>query len=182
MSTQRTSGTLPETEERWMLSPTSDDAISVILQTGDRVYVSAEDSDLLRTLSWTRDQDGYAVSRISGRLVRLHRLVAQRAGQIEADSLAMVDHVNNNRLDNRRGNLRPASAAQNSANRDKQKGTSSAYYGVSYNAKRKRWVAQIMKDHKKKWIGAYETEMEAAQAYNIIAVQYGEFHKLNKLD
>ena len=90
----------------------------------------------------------------------------------------ICDHINGNGLDNRRINLRKATASQNAQNR-KSWGTSK-YLGVSLDRKRNKWLAQIEKEGKNIYLGAYVTEDEAALKYNYKAVKlHGEFARLN---
>ena len=64
--------------------------------------------------------------------------------------------------------------------------THSIYKGVSYmdnSQKRvKRWLAYIDKDKKRKYLGYFHTQEEAALAYNQAAVEnFGEFARLNEI-
>lgn len=95
-----------------------------------------------------------------------------------------VDHINRNRLDNRKCNLRFVTRKQNNANRGKNKNkpSTSRYLGVSYDPKRKKWKAQISHYNKNKFIGRYDTEEQAAVAYNVAAIHYhGKFANLNDI-
>ena len=92
-----------------------------------------------------------------------------------------VDHINHNGCDNRKANLRPATPADNARNALYPKiNTTSKYRGVSYNKKKKRWRAQLSINNKKKQIGYFRDEIEAAKAYDKAAKRYyGEFAILN---
>lgn len=58
-------------------------------------------------------------------------------------------------------------------NRGKTKSRYSQFRGVSYDKTRKKWVAFICYDHKTKHLGRYDTELEAAEAYNLEALELG---------
>jgi len=88
----------------------------------------------------------------------------------------VVDHINHNRSDNRRCNLRTCTQSQNMANRRKHKGLSSKYKGVHWRKKEKRWRAQIRINYRTIYLGQFVDELDAATAYDITALKYfGEF-------
>lgn len=90
-----------------------------------------------------------------------------------------TDHKNHNKLDNRRGNLRPASRSQNQGNRKIQQGVSK-FKGVHWYKDRKKWQAQIKFEGKRKHLGYFTDEIEAVEAYNRAAKKlFGEFAYLN---
>jgi hypothetical protein len=93
----------------------------------------------------------------------------------------VIDHINHNGLDNRKANLRLATPADNARNARYPKiNTSSRYRGVWYNKDSQKWRAQILVNRKRKQIGYFHDELEAAKAYDNAAKKYhGEFAVLN---
>lgn len=75
-----------------------------------------------------------------------------------------VDHINRDRLDNRRSNLRVVSRRENAQNLTQRRGTKSGHRGVYWDDKRQRWWAQAEVDGRRHW-GGYFTDLdEAAEA------------------
>ena len=91
-----------------------------------------------------------------------------------------VDHIDHNKSNNDIDNLRWCSQSQNCMNMSKQSNTTSTYKGVSWNKHAKKWHAYIMINYKRKHIGLFECEVQAAVAYNNAAIQlFEEFACLN---
>lgn len=144
---------------------------------------------------WAREWSGkYSAVRLLpggnyGKVVYMHRQIMfdlnpksetlnPKQIQISNDknSKLLVDHKNRDSMDNRRGNLRFATKSQNNMNRSGRKGTSSKYKGVSWYKSRKCWRAMIKVNGKRKSLGYYESEIEAAKVYDEAARKYqGQF-------
>lgn len=73
--------------------------------------------------------------------------------QIMASPEACIDHISGNGLDNRRANLRAASYSENSRNTGRPKNNSSGFKGVSWDAGRKQFRAQIVVNRKRIHLG-----------------------------
>lgn len=111
--------------------------------------------------------------------LNLHRLVAERAG-MRIDGLH-VDHINGDTLDNRRSNLRPATASQNGANRRRlRSGTGSEFKGVGWRAHKRRWRATIVVQGQERHLGLFRREQVAAAAYDQAAIEaFGPYAATN---
>lgn len=140
----------------------------------DFTIVDNYDYDYLMQWDWCY-HNGYATRGYP--TVGMHRIILQRMG---FRSFAKSDHINRNKLDNRRCNLRPATDSQNSCNQGIQKNNTSGYKGVHWSYG--KWRAVIGVNGKKIYLGSYNDPKEAARAYNKAALKYhGEFAVLNEV-
>lgn len=116
-------------------------------------------------------KNGYCVfNEGSGRKNRktryLHKVIMNRPGLV-------VDHVNRNKLDNRRRNLRYVDVKLNTWNSSSHKNSSSSYRGVSWhNIGNGGWRARVMRNGKSYRLGVYETEVEAKNAIDNFFKKY----------
>lgn len=92
----------------------------------------------------------------------------------------LCDHVNRNKLDCRRVNLRLASKKQNNVNRAIQANNASGFKGVCWDKNRNKWIVHIGLNGRNHFLGRYADTVSAAKAYDIAAKEYyGEFAVLN---
>ena len=92
-----------------------------------------------------------------------------------------VDHVNGNGLDNRKENLRPATSAENAANRGLRSDSANPYKGIErISSLANPWRARISVLGETRSLGAFATPEEAARAYDAAAIEaWGEYARLN---
>jgi hypothetical protein len=106
------------------------------------------------------------------RVIRMHRVVASRMGHE-----GLVDHHDDEGLNNQRHNLRPCTMAQNIA-AARYDGGASGFRGVRQRGK--RWEAYLKSEGKQINLGRFDTSEEAAQAYDTAArMRWGEFARPN---
>lgn len=96
--------------------------------------VDAADAEAVLGCSWYLDHEGYAMSKTSGEAVRLHRFLMTPGAGLE------VDHINGDRLDCRRSNMRIVTHAEQMQNRRTPNG---AYRGVYRDARDGVWYGQV---------------------------------------
>ncbi len=116
-----------------------------------------------------KNHAGYIVSTVDGATYRVHRLIWV---MVHGDVQDVIDHINHDPGDNRIANLRACNQHQNGGNsRSKRR-----YKGVTFCKHTSRWRAQISVWEHHYCLGRYDTEEEAALAYNGAArLFFGEF-------
>ena len=126
----------------------------------------------------TKEINGYLVAMVLGKTLKAHRVIwALHYGKWPA---LYLDHIDGDRANNAISNLREATPSQNGCNRRSAKNSKSSYLGVSWVEWRKRWTATIRISGKRKTIGYFKTEIDAAMAYDAWAIEHhGEFARPN---
>lgn len=137
------------------------------LKPGIITIVDRDQVERVQEHTWQYSADGYAVS---SKLGRMHRFL------LNAPADKVVDHINQNKLDNRISNLRLCSRAENGRNCDIPKNNTSGIKGVWYDKRQNRWCAELMYNRKKIYLGSYKTKEEAGLARLTGEVEYfGEY-------
>jgi len=148
-----------------------------------RVRVDPDDYEWLSQFRWFKSSAGYAhrqgwsADRKEHWFIFMHRVVNQ------TPEGKFTDHINRNKLDNRKCNLRTVDKSRNSANREKSKRKvlSSKLKGVSYHPSTKLWRARI-RDRDFEKTTYHATELQAALDYNRMASErFGANACLNEL-
>jgi AP2 domain len=118
----------------------------------------------------------YAVTKMQGKLIYLHRFILNAKEQFK------VDHARSRTLDNRSSEIRMCTNTQNSTNTVKRKGCTSRYKGVCWHKDRKKWRVAIVVKKRVISLGYHKSEEEAAVAYNMAALRhFREFSRLNMI-
>ncbi len=110
---------------------------------------------------------------------RVHNLVANTFLE-NPNKYNCVDHIDRDRTNNNVINLRWCTPSQNASNKSKSGDRTSMFKGVHLHNQGQKWCAQISVNGKPKHLGLFESEVQAAVAYNNAAIQYySEFACLN---
>ena len=115
---------------------------------------------------WHLTRQGYASRKTSSpipserRIVLLHREIL---GLVHGDGM-QGDHINRDRLDCRRANLRAVPLVGNAQNRGSLPGSRSQYRGVYWSAQSNRWIAKAVMNKRQIHIGVFTNEHEAGEA------------------
>lgn len=146
----------------------------ITLPSGHEVLIDDSDYELIKPYKW-HIISGYAQAETGNRekgtrkTIRMHRLIMGFP-----DSL--IDHKNQNKLDNRRENLRPCNRSTNGMNRGAQVNSKSGVKGVCWEKRKGHWRVTITKNKKQKHVGSFHDIEQAKLAYQKAALElHGEF-------
>lgn len=153
-------------------TPEGESVRTIPLGNGFYTYVDAADYEWLSQWTWSLI-GGYAGRFAKGRAIMMHREIMQTPEGL------VVDHKNQNRLDNTRKNLWNCTYSDNAYNRRRKRNASSRFRGVGYAKDRGKYRAQVCNGGKIN-LGYFEDEIEAARAHDHKAVEvFGDAAKLN---
>lgn len=128
----------------------------ILLTKGYVSFIDDEDYDEVSKFTWIA-QAGSTLSTVYATKsgdpwLSMHYFIMRPGDGLE------VDHINHNGIDNQRHNLRVVTRSMNHLNRQGVKG----YY---WDSARGKWYASIMYNYQKKFLGRFELEEDAANAY-----------------
>ncbi len=164
--------------------PVNEVGVMIPLTQGKSAIVDFEDYEHLMQWKWcTNGSRGYAYrtqrcykedGRRSSKGVLMHRFI------MKSPKALTVDHIDNNKLNNRRNNLRICTDSENKRNAPIRSNNKSGFKGVHWNKGKNKWKAHVSCFPKKIHIGYFTCKIEAARAYNEAALKHhGEFARLN---
>ena len=129
-------------------------------------------------IAGTKNGNGYWQIRIDNKIYPAHRLAwfyVKKKWPVK-----QIDHKNLDKADNRFGNLREASNAENGRNRNGDSDTSNGFKGINLHKCRQRWRATIKIDNKHVHLGYFDTPEDASRAYDKAALaHHGKFARPN---
>lgn len=135
----------------------------------DFFEVDKKDFDLVISFCWRKNEKGYIVSSKNGKTIYLHLLIMGFPKK-------QVDHIDRNKSNNRRENLRLCEPYQNSANKENSKKSKSGYVGVRFDKRNNKWYGSIYVKNKSIFLGYFE-DIESALIKRLEAEKkyFGEF-------
>ena len=149
------------------------------LKKGRQTIIDSKDWNKVKHLHWLYGIGNvYVGANIGGRKnhkqILLHRFI------MDTPKGFHTDHINGDRLDNRRENLRICTPNQNQFNSRKWKKKSSKFKGVSWYKRDKCWRAYVNKNRQQFHLGYFQSEKDAGEAYNKKAKElFGKYACLN---
>lgn len=108
---------------------------------------------------WSLSGDGYPMTWLNGKHVKLHHLIKGKP-----DKGLVTDHVNRDKLDNRKSNLRFVTQKVNVRNGSVLNTNTSGHRGVTWDKRRNKWMAQSAFNGSRQYGGHYSTIEEAVAA------------------
>lgn len=121
--------------------------------------VDNKDFEYLNQWKWNYDKiTGYAKRHIKNKSIYLHRIINNTPQNL------FTDHINRNKLDNRKCNLRTCEKVLNQRNQKICKTNTSGYKGVSWSKSAKKWQSFIFKDNKKINLGFFIDKIDAIKS------------------
>lgn len=142
--------------------------------------VDDEDYAEVSKYKWFANNNGYAARNVkdqsTGKRTTLvmHRILMG----LEQGDTRQVDHVDGNRVNNCRSNMRIVMPAENAKNRKGNHNNTSGYKGVVWRKSSRKWVAQIGVNGKKVGLGYFDDPQKAYEAYCAASIRlHGEFGK-----
>ena len=148
-----------------------DDGTAELLIGRKKVLLDADDIALVSEFQWTIGSHGYVTHGTGKHQILMHRLLTGN------NNGSCVDHINRNKLDNRKENLRLCTTAQNAMN--KERISDNPYKGICHTTD-DCWQAQIAFEGKSIYLGKFTDPAMAAKAYDTAArLLYGEYAFLN---
>jgi hypothetical protein len=144
------------------------------------VMVDYIDRHLVNGYSWYMNDLGYAVTSVKNNgkrtTMKLHRLIMG----LDFGDKREIDHIDMNKLNNRRSNLRICDTAENGRNKKLRVDNTSGFKGVCFNKRANKWCASIRHQGRSIHIGLFSTPEDAAQAYDTKARElFGSYGRFN---
>lgn len=124
--------------------------------TGMEFLIDYNDYSIICRYTWNQDDKGYIYTNDKNKQIYLHRLILNLS-----QKNTMVDHINHNKLDNRRDNLRIVTNSQNQMNRDKPCNNTSGVKGVYWHKNQQKWQANIQINGTLYYLGLFDKKEDA---------------------
>ena len=138
----------------------------------DKFFIDYDDYEKVRKYCWYKNKDGYfdSTERGCSKHVKLHRLI------MDFPETGVVDHIDKDKSNNRKSNLRICTIKENCRNRSKLKSNTSGTTGVTWHKRDKKWQSSIVVNYKTIYLGSFLNKEDAIKArLEAEEKYYGEF-------
>lgn len=131
-----------------------------------KIVIDLQDLDLIKSFNRyiSINTAGYAYFRFNGDDIFIHRLLFNLPYRYDSEERSIVDHINGDKLDNRRYNLRLCKKEMNPVNCKLYKTNTSGQKGVGYLKRLGKWQSQINYQNKAYYLGVFENFEDAVYA------------------
>lgn len=136
--------------------------------------VDDRDYNMVSEFKWVYTK-GYATTKVKNKRIYMHRLILGTPKGLD------TDHIDGDKLNNIRCNLRIVTHQENGFNSFKQKNNTSGYKGVTWNKQHGKWKVQLGLNYGRIHLGYFVNVINAAKAYDVGAIKYFDkkYAKLN---
>lgn len=129
-----------------------------------RAIIDLDDVEKCSLYKWVIRTDGYVSTKFNGKGIKLHRFIANTPKGMH------TDHINRNKLDNRKSNLKICSQKENNKNKNTYKNNNTGKRGVEL--KENRYVVYLTYNGVKHYIGSFGDFNEAVKVREKAEIQY----------
>lgn len=137
---------------------------------GNFALVDDEDFERINAYKWCINR-GYAGTSLKGKYLMMHREIFN-----DIPTGYVIDHINRNKLDNRKCNLRFCNKSQNAVNTRVSSNNISGHKGVSWHKVWKKWMVRVIKNYKTVYLKYFDKKEDAIAARKkVIQEIYGDF-------
>lgn len=152
---------------------------TINLTKGKTSIVDDDDYEKLAQYKWCASRCGnshYAMRKDKNdKGILMHRFILN-----VTDRHIHVDHINHDTLDNRKINIRTCTQQENNRNKSPHSKSTSKYLGVSWDKLKNKWKGNIYVNKKLLFLGRFNSEEDAAKAYDLIAKkEFQQYANLN---
>lgn len=146
-------------------------------------FVDDDDFELLSLQTWqlshtTNTFYARTTQKNNQKSRAMHKIIMEKHFNTHNDTI--IDHMDQNGLNNQKKNLRVADKSKNGANSKLNKANKSGYRGVTFQKDINKWRVRIWKNNKPISGGCFKNKFDAARAYDLIAKEiFGDFATLN---
>ena len=146
--------------------------IGFTTNTNRKFFFDKEDYERIKGYCWYENSVGYIITTVKRKCILLHRLIMD----VVDTTYPIIDHINNDKLDNRKANLRLADKKQNGINRSYNRNNKLGVKGVYFSKREKKYRAHISKDRHHMDLGGYDNIEDAIRARRKKEVElFGEY-------
>lgn len=138
----------------------NDDIVEGYTFKGEKFIIDSDDYLKVKNYCWRKDAHGYIVAnnKKDNNSIKIYRLI------MNANKGDVIDHINQDKTNNRKSNLRFVTKSQNNTNIKRRKDNKSGYTGVKYDKRNLKWKAQISYNNKRIHLGTYDKIEDAINA------------------